>query len=109
MAHVEGTVHLQVGIAAGKVVSVTLQDGQPILAKAAEDNVKTWQFRETDTLTFETAFRYEIRKTPPPTNCDEGEDYNSTIALHFPSSVEVSAPTWWTCDPGVVVPAKRKP
>jgi hypothetical protein len=109
MAHIEGTVHLQVRIAAGKVVSVTLQDGQPMLAKAAEDNVKTWQFRETDTVTFDTAFRYEILQTPPPTDCDGGEDHNSKITLHFPASVEVSTPTMWVCDQTTAGSAHRRP
>ena len=80
-----------------------------MLVKATEDNVKTWQFRETDRVTFETVFHYEIRNTPPPTNCDDGGDYNSTIVLHLPASVEVSAPTMWVCDQSAVVHAKQKP
>jgi hypothetical protein len=107
-AHIEGSVHLQVRIVAGRVVSLALQEeSSPMLIKAAEDNVKTWQFGDTDTLTFETTFYYKIRNTPLPKSCDEMGDRNDTVALRFPESVEISTPSMWLCDPGTLIRRKQ--
>ena len=57
MAHIEGVVWLQISTDGNRVVSVKVQSGQPMLAEAAQDNVKTWQFEPHTPTTFETTFR----------------------------------------------------
>jgi len=45
-AKVSGTVHMHLVIGAdGKVIRVTVKDGDPLLVKAAEDSVRKWVFK----------------------------------------------------------------
>src|SRR4051794_33375152 len=54
MAHIAGTVTLRVVTDGEKVAEVSVVNGQPMLAKAAQDNVKTWRFMKHEATTFET-------------------------------------------------------
>jgi hypothetical protein len=66
-----------------------------MLAKAAQENVKTWEFEEHSPTTFEVTFRYKIL---PQSECDID---NGTVLLRLPTEVEVSAKGVQTCDPAV--------
>lgn len=55
-AHIEGVVRLRISTDGTRAVSVQVQDGPPMLARAARDNVKTWQF-EPHAPTTSTQFR----------------------------------------------------
>ena len=47
-ARIEGKVHLQVSVGAdGSVSGIKVISGQPVLAKAAQENMKLWKFGST--------------------------------------------------------------
>ena len=82
-----------------------IQSGQPMLAQAAQDNVKTWQFEKHPPTTFEATFHYRLlaSKCDSACNCDSAE--RPSVLLHLPTDVEISAKELMVCDSGV----KSKP
>lgn len=98
MAHIEGVVRLRISTDGNRVASVEVQSGQPMLAEAAKDNVKTWQFEAHAPTTFETTFRYKLL----PAKCDAECNCNSvekpSVLLQLPSDVEVNAKELIVCD-----------
>jgi TonB family protein len=100
MAHIEGVVHLRISTDGSRVASVEVQSGQPMLAQAAQDNVKTWQFEPHDPVTFETTFRYKLlpSKCDARCNCDSSE--KPSTFLQLPTNVEVNAKELMVCDSG---------
>jgi TonB family protein len=98
MAHIEGVVRLRISTDGNRVASVEVQSGQPMLAQAAQDNVKTWQFEPHTPTTFETTFRYKLL----PSKCDAGCKCDSAekplVLLELPSEVEVRAKELMVCD-----------
>ena len=46
-----------------KCVRTEVESGQPMLAQAAQKNVKTWQFEQHSPTTFEVTFRYRLLKS----------------------------------------------
>jgi hypothetical protein len=93
LAHIQGVVKIEVTTDGAKVSSVHVETGPPMLAQAAEDNIRTWRFEEHKPATFVVTFRYTIEEPP---ECDFG---NATVLLHMPSEVQVHAKGWHTCDP----------
>ena len=98
MAHIEGVVRLRISTDGNRVASVEVQSGQPMLAQAAQDNVKTWQFEPHTPTTFETTFRYKLlpSKCDAECNCDSVE--KPSVLLQLPSDVEVNAKELMVCD-----------
>ena len=96
-ARIEGVVHLQVSTDGSRVSAVSVESGHPMLAPVAEENVKTWQFREHSPTTFKATFRYQML---PESACvmDSG-----TVLLRLPAEVEVTAKGVRTCDPATVI------
>jgi hypothetical protein len=92
MANVEGDVWLKVSTDGKRVSSVEVESGQPMLAQAAEDNVRTWEFREHKPTTFDVRFRYRLL---PEFECDPD---SGTAQLHLPVEVEVTAKRIKICD-----------
>ncbi len=92
-AGIRGTVHLKVSTDGKNVSKVEIESGQPMLAKAAEANVRTWLFRDHTPTSFETTFNYKLL---PGTDCNV---YNNNIALQLPTDVEITAKQVWICDP----------
>lgn len=105
MAHIEGTVRLRISTDGNRVASSEVQSGQPILAKAAQDNVKTWEFEQHSPTTFEATFRYKLlpSKCDAECNCDSVE--KPSVLLKLPSDVEVNAKELMVCDS----PSRPKP
>jgi TonB family protein len=99
MAHIEGVVRLRISTDGNRVASVEIQSGQPMLVRAAQDSVKTWQFEPHTPTTFETTFRYKLlpSKCDAECNCDSGE--KPSVLLRLPSDVEVNAKELMVCDP----------
>lgn len=95
VAHIEGVVRLRVTTNGKRVSATQVESGQPMLAQAAQENVKTWEFEEHSPTTFEATFRYKIL---PQSECDMD---NGTVLLRLPTEVEVSAKGVQTCDPAV--------
>lgn len=96
-----GAVRIRVTTDGRKVSSLNVESGPPMLARAAEENIQTWQFERHEPTTFVVTFQYRI-KDPPA--CQVG---NSTVLMHMPLSVEISARGVYTCDPRAQLPSKR--
>jgi len=69
-----------------------------MLAQAAQENVKTWQFEQHRPTTFEVTFRYRLlqSKCDAECNCDSVE--KPSVLLQLPTDVEVSAKELMVCD-----------
>lgn len=98
-AHIGGVVRLRVSTDGNRVASVEIQSGQPMLAQAAQENVKTWQFEPHSPMTFEVTFRYKLlpSKCDAECNCDSAE--KPSVLLQLPTDVEVNAKELMVCDP----------
>jgi hypothetical protein len=94
-ARIQGEVQLRVTTDGSRPVSVSVESGQPMLAKAAEDNVKTWTFLKHEPTSFESHFSYTLNES-----CDPGMPENGRVLLELPIRVAVTAPRWpFKCDP----------
>ncbi len=93
LAHIEGIVRLQVSTDGVRVADVKVEDGPPMLAKAAADNVRTWEFSQHKPTTFKVKFSYRFL---PESGCYVD---NSVVTLRLPTEVEVSTKVVHTCDP----------
>ncbi len=98
-AHIEGVIRLRLLTDGNRVSQIHVESGPPLLVQAAEENVKTWEFKQHTPVTFETTFQYKLlpSKCDSKCNCDDRE--NGTAHLHLPTEVEVSAKADITCDP----------
>jgi TonB family protein len=97
-AHIEGVVRLRISTDGNRVASVEVESGQPMLAQAAQENVKTWQFEQHSPTTFEVTFRYKLlpSKCDAKCNCDSAE--KPSVLLQLPTDVEVNAKELMVCD-----------
>jgi len=90
MAQITGVVRLRVSTDGNHVTSMEMESGAPILANAAEESIKTWQFEPHKPTTFETTFTYKLL----PMTCDakgqcNGRE-NDEVLLHLPTDVQIS-------------------
>jgi TonB family protein len=85
-ARIQGDVHLRVTTDGSGVASAVLEIGQPMLAKAAQDNVRTWKFKPHDPTSFSTLFAYRLRAEP---NCKTDKSGNGEVHLNLPTQVEI--------------------
>jgi TonB family protein len=85
-ARIQGDVHLRVTTDGSGIASVVLESGQPMLAKAAQDNVRTWKFKPHDPTSFSTLFAYRLRAEP---NCKTDKSGNGEVHLNLPTQVEI--------------------
>src|SRR5580698_4772394 len=67
-ANVQGVVHVEVRTDAARVVTATAKAGHRLLAVAAEDNAKTWQFAKHEPTSFTVTYRYRIDPSGDPDN-----------------------------------------
>jgi hypothetical protein len=97
-AHIDGVVRLRISTDGNRFTSVEVEGGQPMLARAAQENVKTWQFEQHSPTTFEATFRYRLlpSKCDPECNCDSAE--KPSVLLQLPSDVEVNAKELMVCN-----------
>lgn len=93
LAHINGTVKIQVTTDGKKISSMSIQTGPAILAQAAKDNLQTWQLDEHKPTTFITTFEYALED---PAVCSVE---NATVVLKMPTYVKVTARRVHTCDP----------
>ncbi|MDT8068391.1 MAG: energy transducer TonB [Terriglobia bacterium] len=93
-AHIAGTVTLRVVTDGEKVADVSVVDGQPMLARAAQENVKTWRFIKHEPTTFLTKFNFDLSP-----ECDTKNE-NGTVTLSLPLEVTITVPRRSSeCDP----------
>lgn len=95
VAHIEGTVQLRIATDGKRASAIAVQSGPPMLAAAAEENVRTWLFKEHKSVTFDATFQYKLLSE---SECDMD---NGVVTLRLPTEVQVTAKTWQTCDPAV--------
>ena len=90
-ANVEGVVHLKITTDGHGVVAAQLEDGPKLLAAAAEENVRTWQFSLHEPTTFTVTYSYKLLT-------EWKGDLNPVVVLRFPTDVEVSTTRFHTVD-----------
>jgi hypothetical protein len=93
LARIEGVVRLQISTDGRRVSTISVKGGPPVLIPAAEENVRTWLFKEHKPTTFEVTFHYKML---PESECEAD---NGTVLLRLPTEVEVTAKGVQTCDP----------
>jgi TonB-like protein len=84
ISNIEGVVRLKITTDGHRVVDTHVEDGHKLLASAAEENVRTWQFQVHEPTTFTVTYRYKL-----VTNW-KGDPYNPAVVLRLPTEVEVS-------------------
>jgi hypothetical protein len=99
-AHIEGEVRLELSTDGERVSNVYVVSGQPMLARAAKENISTWRFEQHSPTKFLATFRYKLLPVPAESRCATA-DHNSTVTLRLPAEVEVSADEMWVCGPGI--------
>jgi hypothetical protein len=60
ISNIQGVVHLMVTTDGHRVVDARVKDGHKLLASAAEENVRTWQFHLHDPTTFQVTYTYKL-------------------------------------------------
>jgi len=93
VARIEGVVHLRLSTDGKRVSAISVESGPPALVQAAQENVRTWQFKDHSPTTFGATFRYKMM---PESECEMD---SGTVLLRLPTEVEVSARGVQTCDP----------
>jgi TonB family protein len=91
VAQIEGDVRLRITTDGLSVRSVTVDSGQPMLARAAQDNVKTWKFEPHAPTSFSTLFSYHLVKETVTYSCDPDVPDNGTVVLRLPAEVEITS------------------
>lgn len=98
-AHIDGVVRLRISTEGSRVASVEVESGQPMLAQAAQENVKTWQFEPHTATTFETTFRYKLLPSKCDAECNNCDSVEKpSVLLQLPSDVEVNAKELMVCE-----------
>ena len=93
MAGIQGDVRIQIKTDGRTVSSMATEIGHPILVQAAQDNIRTWMFKEHKPTKFRTTFKYEIEKQAV---CRMD---NGLVVLRLPVEVEIKVKGIQTCDP----------
>ncbi len=99
MAHIEGVVRLRISTDGTRPSSIEIESGQPMLAQAAKENVKTWLFEEHSPTTFETTYRYKLLHSGCDAKCTCDSTEKDSVLLKLPAEVEVSAKELIVCEP----------
>ncbi len=88
-ARIEGVVHIKVTTDGHRVIATSFEKGSahPLLAQAAQDNVRTWQFAVHDPTTFTVTYRYKL-------SVDLKAEQNPTVTLRLPTEIEINALPW---------------
>ena len=92
IARIEGIVHVKVTTDGHKVIAARSEDGQKMLAEAAERNAQTWEFITHKPTTFIITYQYKLI-------ADEKVNSGTTVVLRLPTDVEVSTTPILISDP----------
>lgn len=98
LARIEGDVQLRVTTDGSGVSSIAVQSGQLMLARSAQDNVKTWKFVPHKPTVFVTLFSFRITKEE---SCKHDDPDNGEVILRLPTYVQITtrALVHAYCDP----------
>jgi len=88
---VQGVVHVKITTDGTKTTAAHAEDGHRLLAVAAEENARTWQFTKHEPTSFTVTYRYRISP--------DGDPNNPSVTLRFPTDVEVSIAPLVLSDP----------
>lgn len=83
-AKVQGVVHLKITTDGRRVIATHVEDGHKLLATAAEENARTWQFATHEPTTFTATYYYKLDANL------KGNPNNSTVLLRLPTEIEIS-------------------
>ena len=86
-ANIECVIHVKVTTDGNRTVTAQAEDGQKLLADAAEQNVRTWQFESQRPTTFTVAYRYKIVTDLP-------EQGRPKVILELPYNIDVEILRW---------------
>jgi hypothetical protein len=98
-AHIDGTVKLRVTTDGRRVSRVDAIEGQPMLVKAATENVKTWEFDAHAAMSFDVVFRYRLLEATCDDKCRCDSLERPSTVLRLPSEVDINATEAMICDP----------
>jgi TonB family protein len=101
-AHIEGEVRLEVSTDYDHVLSISILSGQPMLARAAKENVATWHFRPDIRMKFTVTFRYRLVSVPEKLRCNT-VNANSRVSMKLPADVDISTDELWVCEPTTTI------
>ena len=88
-ASVEGVVTVKVTTDGHRAIRTEVEGtANPLLSRAAEENLRTWEFTLHDPVIFTTTYRYVIAD-----NIDSRLN-NPTVVLKLPTEVEVRTLRW---------------
>lgn len=82
-AQVQGVVHVKVTTDGRRAVVTHAEDGPKLLAAAAEENARTWQFAAHKATTFTITYHYRLVAGM------KGDPENPEVVLRLPTEVEV--------------------
>lgn len=93
VARIQGEVRIKVATDGKNVSSVAVEGGHPILAQAAQENIRTWKFEQHKPTTFVVKIIYEIEEK---STCSMD---NGVVLMHLPSEIRITVTGIQTCDP----------
>jgi hypothetical protein len=79
-ARIAGDVKVKVRTNGTRVTDAVAEDGHPLLARAAEENVRSWRFADNEPRSFIVTYRFKIGNGPD-------------VELVSPTEIVISAPT----------------
>jgi hypothetical protein len=82
---IEGVVTLRVSGPPDRELSVQIESGPPMLARAAAENVRSWVFESPPASKLKITFAYKLL----PGDC--GLDQQPVVTMRFPTAVELTA------------------
>jgi hypothetical protein len=80
---VQGIVHVKITTDGQRAVTAHADDGPKLLAAAAEENARTWQFATHEATTFTVTYHYKLVAGM------KGDPENPEVVLRLPTEVEV--------------------
>jgi hypothetical protein len=93
VAKVSGTVKIRLTTDGAQISALHIDEGPPLLAEAASDNLRTWRFAKHTPTTFVVTFEYQLVEQ---SQC--GLD-KATVEMDLPVHVRVAAHAVGSCDP----------
>jgi Gram-negative bacterial TonB protein C-terminal len=90
MANIQGVVRVRVSTDGHRVTEATVKEGERLLAAAAEQNVRTWQFHGGEPAVFTVTYHYRVVEPGKW----KGDRDNAIVILRLPAEVEVSVLRW---------------
>jgi hypothetical protein len=82
-ARVQGVVHVKIVTNGRRAIATHAEDGPRLLAAAAEENARTWEFAVHEPVTFTVTYRYKL---VPGMKADPE---NPEVLLRLPTEVEM--------------------